>query len=205
MKSIDSRSSPSKVLVTAAGLGFVGILAVVDYLIDPEISLSVFYLVPVFVVLWFAGPWQGALVAVIGCGTWLAVELLSGPHYSNALFPFWNASIRLMFFLLVVFLLSLLRRTNQRLQTTVTDLQAEIAERRRLETEILEVSEREQQRIGQDIHDSLCQHLAGAAVSASMLQSKLAKKAPQEAPGVGEIAQSRNSKAPTNCWKRSAR
>jgi signal transduction histidine kinase len=34
-----------------------------------------------------------------------------------------------------------------------------MAERERLEGEILKVSEREQRRIGHDLHDSLCQHL----------------------------------------------
>src|SRR5262249_27448534 len=37
----------------------------------------------------------------------------------------------------------------------------DITERRSLETEILGISEREQSRIGQDLHDGLCQHLAG--------------------------------------------
>ncbi|HYF35065.1 MAG TPA: PAS domain S-box protein [Prosthecobacter sp.] len=37
----------------------------------------------------------------------------------------------------------------------------DITERRRLEQEILEVSDREQRRIGQDLHDGLCQVLAG--------------------------------------------
>jgi signal transduction histidine kinase len=93
-----------------------------------------------------------------------------------------------MFFLLVVFLLSVLQRPNQRLKESVVALRSEIAERRRLETEILEVSEREQQRIGEDIHDSLCQHRAGTAVSASMLQSSLTKKSPADGSAVGQIA-----------------
>src|SRR5207249_1952835 len=36
-------------------------------------------------------------------------------------------------------------------------------ERKRLESEILEISEREQRRIGQDLHDGLSQHLRGIA------------------------------------------
>ncbi len=47
--------------------------------------------------------------------------------------------------------------------------------RRRAERQLLEVSEREQQRIGQDLHDGLCQRLTGIAYMASDLQTRLAK------------------------------
>jgi signal transduction histidine kinase len=47
--------------------------------------------------------------------------------------------------------------------------------RRRAERRLLDVSEREQQRIGQDLHDGLCQQLAGIAYMASDLESKLKK------------------------------
>jgi len=43
----------------------------------------------------------------------------------------------------------------------------------RLEQQILEISDREQARIGQDIHDGLCQQLIGLAFSANSLQQSL--------------------------------
>ena len=42
-------------------------------------------------------------------------------------------------------------------------LEREIQRRKGLEGEILEISDREQQRIGQELHDSLCQHLTAVA------------------------------------------
>src|SRR5262249_666595 len=45
-----------------------------------------------------------------------------------------------------------------------------ITERFRLERQILEISDREQARIGQDVHDGLCQQLVGAAFVANGLQ-----------------------------------
>ena len=39
----------------------------------------------------------------------------------------------------------------------------DISERKRLEKTVLEISEREQRRIGQDLHDGLGQHLTGIA------------------------------------------
>jgi two-component system, LuxR family, sensor kinase FixL len=52
----------------------------------------------------------------------------------------------------------------------------DITERKRLEQEILEISNREQRRIGQDLHDGLCQELAGIQLMAEVLQQDLKTK-----------------------------
>ena len=54
-------------------------------------------------------------------------------------------------------------------------------ERKRSEREILEAIELEQRRIGQDLHDELCQHLAGIKFKSALLEQKLEHKAPAEA------------------------
>ncbi len=64
----------------------------------------------------------------------------------------------------------------------------DITERKRLEKEILEISEREQRRIGQDLHDGLCQHLAGIEMLAQVLAQKLAKKTKDGSDRATEIA-----------------
>jgi PAS domain S-box-containing protein len=57
----------------------------------------------------------------------------------------------------------------------------DITARKELERELLRVSEREQQRIGGDLHDGLCQHLTGVKFRSAILQRKLERKAPEEA------------------------
>jgi PAS domain S-box-containing protein len=52
----------------------------------------------------------------------------------------------------------------------------DITERKRLEREILEISNREQRRIGHDLHDGVCQQLAGIALMAASLADKLEEK-----------------------------
>jgi len=59
------------------------------------------------------------------------------------------------------------------LRETVSQLENEIAERQRLEREILEVSEREQNRLGQDLHDNLGQQLAGIGLLSEVLANRL--------------------------------
>jgi PAS domain S-box-containing protein len=64
----------------------------------------------------------------------------------------------------------------------------DITERRRLEQEIIEVSDREQIRIGQDLHDGLCQVLAGINMLAVVLKRELAANARPEAADAEAIA-----------------
>lgn len=65
----------------------------------------------------------------------------------------------------------------------------DITERKRLETEIAEISNREQQRIGQDLHDGLCQELAGIQLMCQVLEQKLSAKSKPEARQVEEIGE----------------
>ena len=64
----------------------------------------------------------------------------------------------------------------------------DITERKRLEKEIIEISEREQRRIGQDLHDGLCQHLAGVEMLSQVLAKKLASRSKSAASRAREIA-----------------
>ena len=64
----------------------------------------------------------------------------------------------------------------------------DITEHRRLEQEVLRVSELEQRRIGQDLHDGLCQHLAGIELMTQALEEKLKKTSRSNAPRAAEIA-----------------
>jgi PAS domain S-box-containing protein len=54
----------------------------------------------------------------------------------------------------------------------------DVTELRRLERELVEISSREQVRIGQDLHDSVCQQLAGVALACQGLQNSLTRQAP---------------------------
>ncbi|MES2571702.1 MAG: PAS domain-containing protein [Verrucomicrobiota bacterium] len=63
-------------------------------------------------------------------------------------------------------------RTRE-LKAANSELNEEMQARRRLEAEILEISEREQSRLGQDLHDGLGQELAGIALLCKVLANKL--------------------------------
>lgn len=63
----------------------------------------------------------------------------------------------------------------------------DVTERKRMEHEIVEVSHREQQRIGEDLHDGLGQHLTGITFLTRALERKLTTKSPEEAKEAAEI------------------
>lgn len=69
----------------------------------------------------------------------------------------------------------------------VLGIMRDITERRRLENQVLEISEWEQQRIGQDLHDSLSQQLAGIAYLGKVMEQRLKAKAMEEAQDASEI------------------
>ena len=70
-----------------------------------------------------------------------------------------------------------------------TGIVRDITERKRLEKEILEISDREQRRIGQDLHDDLCQTLAGIELMSEALEEKLAAKSRQESVQAAHMAE----------------
>ncbi|MBB5341339.1 PAS domain-containing sensor histidine kinase [Tunturiibacter gelidoferens] len=63
----------------------------------------------------------------------------------------------------------------------------DITEREQLEKALLNISSREQRRIGQDLHDGLGQHLTGIAFMAKVHEAKLAEKRLAEANDAAKI------------------
>ncbi len=66
-------------------------------------------------------------------------------------------------------------KTNELIQSNQL-LQAEIMERKRIEAEIIEITQAEQKRFGSQLHDGLCQELTAILVFAKALTQKLQKE-----------------------------
>jgi signal transduction histidine kinase len=65
----------------------------------------------------------------------------------------------------------------------------------RLQRELLDISEREQRRIAQDLHDGLCQQLVGASYLASALHRRLALRNDPDAASLESLAQTLRTSA----------
>jgi PAS domain S-box-containing protein len=70
----------------------------------------------------------------------------------------------------------------------ITGAAMDITEHKRLEKEVLQISEMEQRRIGQDLHDGICQHLAGIELMSEVLGKNLEKKSNAQAAQAAKIA-----------------
>lgn len=81
------------------------------------------------------------------------------------------------------------QHVTKRRSSPVTEAppEREIDDRRRLERQILEISEREQRRIGQDLHDGLGQQITGIIFHAHLLHKYLSAKGLEEANIAAEI------------------
>ena len=73
--------------------------------------------------------------------------------------------------------------------TTLAAVMTDVAAQQRLEREILEVSDSERRRIGQDLHDSLCQMLTGITFAVGSLEERLAPENLPAAKSAHEISE----------------
>jgi signal transduction histidine kinase len=187
--------NPSRPWHTVAlGAMAVAVIGVIDNQIEPQLSSAFFYLLPVLYVSRHAGTRTSLLFATFATAVSLQADLATSHSDMPKLLPYWNAALRLGVLLVVVWLVSSLRGLNETLEARVLDrtarLEAEVNERLKLERRILDARESEQARIGQDLHDGLCQQLVATAFSAGLLQRTLEEKAAPEADDAASITRS---------------
>ena len=89
----------------------------------------------------------------------------------------------------------LVQERTQALRAANDELRNEIERRKGLEGEILTVSDREQQRLGQELHDGLCQHLTAVAFMARSIALRLKNHRVIEVGDIEKIAQLVNDAA----------
>jgi diguanylate cyclase (GGDEF)-like protein len=77
----------------------------IDFATGYEVSVSVFYAIPVGIGAWYAGRRLGFFLCGVSAFTWLLVDFASGHHYSYSLIPLWNAVVRVSFFVIITDLL----------------------------------------------------------------------------------------------------
>lgn len=95
------------VMVALLGVLIVG---VPDYLVGYEISLSVFYLVPVGIATWYADRGSGVAIALVSMLSALAADVGAGRHDSHPWLMGWNGLLHLGFMLVVAYLLDSLHK-----------------------------------------------------------------------------------------------
>ncbi len=174
-----------KGVLLAEALILVLIIGTIDLWSGYVVSMSLFYGIPIMVAVWFCDKKCGFLIA-IACGiTWWWADILAGHLYPNIWVSIWEPTARFGYFAIVAIGGAAFKEKHDAVSARI-----ELLERsQRLEREIIEISEREQRRIGRDLHDGLCQYFAAigcgvAALRADLLQQNL----PAEAAEAAELA-----------------
>jgi signal transduction histidine kinase len=116
-------------------VGFLSVLfvGVVDYITGEELSTSIFYLLPIFFLTWFANRNTGVLMSIISAATEFVSDFFAGQTYSHPLIFVWNSAMLLGFFLLSVFILSALKTEYKRRIKLIDELQDTVVELKRTE------------------------------------------------------------------------
>jgi signal transduction histidine kinase len=167
-------------LVLAGALLVVGIIGFLDYITVWELSFFAFYAIPLFAVAWTCPKSIAIGFATLCAVVEWAVNLPTAP---NIPIHSWRSLNRTVSFAFVAVAGVTLRMQREHYRSHL----AAIERTRELEQEIIRISEHEQRRIGQDLHDGVCQNLAAIDCATSMLRAKLEALAPREAKAVGEI------------------
>ena len=168
-------------------VAMISAIGTIDFLTGYKVSFAVFYLLPVCLAVVSLGKTAGVITAVLSVAVWLGGDIAAmGGRYTRSMWVlFLNGLFTFGTHLVVVWLLDLLlasyRETEERVRIRTAALITEVAERKRLEQEILDVGEQERRRIGHELHDGLSQHLTGTALHAQWLGENLEKKNVEEA------------------------
>lgn len=114
LKIIEYIEKQSKIELMILCLTLIVFVGVCDYLAGAEVGFSIFYLVPISLATWFAGIAGGLITSVGSALVWFTAKWIGEEGPAKHLTSFWNAIIRLVFFLVIVFQQNILKREQLR-------------------------------------------------------------------------------------------
>jgi signal transduction histidine kinase len=167
------------------------IIALIDYSLGYQISLLVFYILPIGFATLYAGPAFATFLAILAVVLWKGGDFLSGAPNPGLPVLIWNGTIVISLFAIVIYLLNALQQALAGLESTLDtrtiSLWKATQERSFLQKEILDLAERECQWFGHETH-VVCQKLAGLSIAAHVLVGKLTSSNHEEAAHARELA-----------------
>jgi diguanylate cyclase (GGDEF)-like protein len=98
---------------TVVGITIIGLLGILDYVTGNELTLSLFYLIPIVLITWVVDRDTGLFMSFISGLTLLGAEIAAGQTYSHPLFYFLNTLVRTLFYVVVVYLVTELQKSRR--------------------------------------------------------------------------------------------
>jgi signal transduction histidine kinase len=182
--------------LAVVGLSLIPLVGIVDYAIGPQISAALFYIPPVAMAAWFGGRRLGLLAAIASAAAEFTAAIPISAEYATPLIHWWNATSRLLVCSMLAVLFSAIRKQRDGFKLTAEEraagLEREIADRKRLESECIDIAARKQRQIAHHLHDNLGQHLVSIAVRTKLLEEKVRPVLAREADELLDIVRLTN-------------
>jgi signal transduction histidine kinase len=187
LKRLEKWARRSKVEFGTAMVAMTLFIGCLDYITGRNVAMSAFYLIPLTLAAWQIGLRFALMIAVMSVAVWFAGNAVNGDSgFVNPVLTAWNCSVKLAEFVVMAIAVDRLRAVQRGLESRVRE-RTEALER--AQHDLMQNSEREQRRIGQDLHDGLCQHLAGTAFICEALHQDLADKNLPEADSAQRVVE----------------
>ncbi|MBN1997327.1 hypothetical protein JW935_07240 [candidate division KSB1 bacterium] len=111
---IESFEKLDKFVIVIINFPLILILGLIDYQTGVEFDFSIFYLIPISMISWYANKSSGLYAAIISEIIWFIADMLGGHLYSSTLILLGNSAIRLCLFVTIALLLSNFKQKIQK-------------------------------------------------------------------------------------------
>ncbi len=108
---VDYLSKLPQLFLISIGSVMVILVGMLSHKVSPQLSLTIFYMIPIAMVTWFSGRSIGFIFSIFSALAWLIADLTSGTAYLQSDNPYWNGLIRLSSLFILTFILSELKST----------------------------------------------------------------------------------------------
>lgn len=85
----------------------------IDYATGTELSFSIFYVLPTALAAWRLGLVAGVAISLMSSTVWLVADSLGNHPYSHPALPYWNAAVRLAFFVIIALAVAKLGQAHE--------------------------------------------------------------------------------------------
>jgi signal transduction histidine kinase len=164
----------------------VAVIGFADFMTDVQISLFIFYLLPVALAVAWLGGWAGVATALICVVVRITGDMINVYPDTLPLSIWWSVSSSFVTFLVVIWILDALinlhRALEQRVELRTVELRTALQEQRRLEQALLLMGSRERAAMGRELHDELGQHFVATAMAAQVLVRRLEEENDRRVP-----------------------
>ena len=168
MNPVTAFAAQQKWAIVAEMAVTVVLIGIVDLLVAWETSLFVFYGIPIFVVGWWVGRRAAFAIALLAAAAWFLANLHDSPYSTTGGYA-WAAATRFFYLGFVAVGTSAMRSQSEAGRQRI----AALIHAREHELEVVRAVERERIRIGQDLHDGVCQNLAAIDCATACLREAL--------------------------------